>query len=153
MADYRQSTVSGHAWTRAYSVTLLNPINEASTAIFSEEDVVALGDGKHIKQPAGACSDEFTAANAGESFDLVHPVTGQVVGTATYQDVYVLMASLYMHVALKRDAAEVARQEQEAARQALLNAAPPPADVIVPPPAPAPAPVDPAPAPAPATEV
>lgn len=151
MADYKQSTVSGHAWTRANSLTVVNPLNAAATAIFSEETVVALTDGKHIVQPVGSCSDTFSPATATEVLNLVHPTTGEVIGTATYQDVYVMLASLYLHVAAKRDAVEAAEAERvaqlEAERLALLSAPPPPDEPLAPAPTPAPTPEPPAPAP------
>jgi hypothetical protein len=110
MSNYRQSAVSGQAWTRASSVTLLNPLNETSVGMFHEETVVAIGDGKYIKQAVGSCSDHFDSTNATEEFSLIHPVTGDVIGSATYQEIYVMMSSLYIHIATKRDAAELARR-------------------------------------------
>lgn len=38
-----------------------------------------------------------------EEFALIHPETGQVIGAAKYQDLYVLISSLYLHLAGKRD--------------------------------------------------
>lgn len=129
MASYKESTVSGSIWTRANNVTLLNPYGELPTAIFQEENVVALSDGKYVSQSAGSCTDVFTPESSSETFNLLHPSTGDIIGTAAYQDVYVLLSSLYLHVANKRDvrdAEEAARIAQLAAdRQALLNVTPP----------------------------
>jgi hypothetical protein len=136
MADYKQSAVVGTSWVRSYNVALMNPIDGEVKAVFHEETAVALGDGKTLTQSIGSCGEVFTPENAGESFNLIHPETGAVIGSATYQEVYVLMASLYLHVAVKRDAAVIAAAEAaaqaEADRLAALNS-PPPADPVTPP--------------------
>lgn len=136
MASYNESTVSGSIWTRANNVTLLNPYGGLPTAIFHEENVVALSEGRHVAQAVGTCSDAFTAESSEETFQLVHPSTGEVIGTARYRDVYVLLSSLYLHVAKKRDVKEAEEAERaaqlEADRQALLNAPPPPDEPLTP---------------------
>ena len=38
-----------------------------------------------------------------KTFDVMHPITGAVISTATYQDVYVLLSSLYLSLATARD--------------------------------------------------
>ena len=105
MADYKETTVAGQAWTRAHRVTLENAYGGAGGVRFDEEQVISLGEAGTVRQPAGYVIESFTAENAAESFDLLNPATGETVGTASFQDVYVLMHSLYMHLAAKRDVA------------------------------------------------
>lgn len=105
MADYKASTVAGHTWTRAHRVTLENAYGGAGGVRFDEEQVISLGDAGVVRQPAGYVIEPFTAENAAQTFDLVNPATGEVIGAASFQDVYVVMHSLYMHLAAKRDTA------------------------------------------------
>ncbi len=122
MPNYRESQVSGSIWTRANKAILDNPFGGVPGVTFLEEQVVGLPDGKSIAQSSSACSEQFSTANATTPFDLIHPVTGAVIGQATYQQVYVMMASLYTHVAAKRDAEVAAREAARAAALALAAA-------------------------------
>ncbi|MCY1312559.1 hypothetical protein D9M70_629890 [compost metagenome] len=72
---------------------------------FAEEERIALGGGQEVVRPLGNLVETVLPANLGETFDLLHPETGEVIGQATYQDAYILLSSAYRHVARKRDAA------------------------------------------------
>lgn len=104
MSNYKQSTVTGDSWVRAVRVVVENP-SEGTPAISSIEERILNLPGQKITQSAGNVSEPFTPENAMEQFNLLNPETGAVIGTAKYQDVYVLLHSLYLHVAAKRDAA------------------------------------------------
>lgn len=104
MSNYKQSTVTGDSWVRATRVVIENGIGGTPAVSFIEEQVINLP-GEVITRSAGNIAEPFTVENAAEAFDLLHPETGAVIGSATYQDVYVMLHSLYMHVATKRDAA------------------------------------------------
>lgn len=104
MSNYKQSAVTGESWVRAVRVVLENPLGGGAAATFIEETVVSTPAG-NIMQAAGNVVEPFTVDNAAEAFDVLNPETGEVVGSATYQDVYALLHSLYYHVAAKRDAA------------------------------------------------
>lgn len=105
--NYKQSAVTGETWQRAVRVVVENPYEGGVPAVtFVEEQLINLP-GEVITRASGSVSEPFTPANAGEVFNLVHPETGAVLGTATYQDVYVMLHSLYLHVAAKRDAEAV----------------------------------------------
>jgi hypothetical protein len=62
-------------------------------------------EGEEVHRPLGNLVEPFTAENAAEQFDLMHPETGAVIGSMTYQELYVALASAYLHVATKRDQA------------------------------------------------
>ncbi len=102
MANYKQSTVNaGAAWTRSYQVVVDNKYNEVPVITFNEEEIVDTGStviSKHVFALQQDMSDPTV------TFNLVHPVTGDVIGTASYQDAYVMLSSLYLSLALKRDA-------------------------------------------------
>ena len=70
-----------------------------------EEDVATLADAVFLTD-AGGVAQTFTDDSAETEFTLVHPLTGDVMGTAQYQQLYLMLHSLYLHVAAERDAAE-----------------------------------------------
>jgi len=107
MINYQQTTVAGESWIRAKQIVIHNPYAETQSATFLEEKVVNLSDGTVLKNDYSGLSEIFDANNATETFDLLNPETGTVIGSATYQDVYVMLHSLYYHAAIKRDAAQV----------------------------------------------
>jgi len=108
MSNYQQTTVAGEAWTRASRVVIDNPLIEVPTINFVEQRVVALGNGQTIEQPAGNIVEHFHPLNQDTEFSLRHPETGDVIGTATYAQVHVLLHSLYYALAERRDNANAA---------------------------------------------
>ena len=101
MTNYQESTVSGTSWKRCADITIRNPISGVPTAIFIEEKVIVLGD-QIIRQSDGNCYLEFDPV-AG-SFPILDPSTKLPTGeTATHQQLYKLLYSLYMQTALARD--------------------------------------------------
>lgn len=105
MQNYKQTTVSGTSYVRAREVTITNLLDGYKGIMYSEEEVSVLGS-KIMRENIGAIHQEFTAENAGTEFPLLNPVTNEPIGeTATFQDVYVLLFSLYCHMAALRDAA------------------------------------------------
>lgn len=130
MANYRESAVSGTKWTRSVGGSFNNPYQGVPSIRFEEEEVVSLGDGTIIKQPApmsnvlGASNSTATNLNDPEkSFPLLNPVDGTTIGTAKYKDVFVILHSLYMAISLERDQAIADRLAAQAAEaQALLEA-------------------------------
>jgi hypothetical protein len=105
MSDYKQTTLAGTAYTRACAISIANPLTGVKAINFSEEQIVNLGD-ETIIRPQGGFQEPFTAENAGTEFALINPVDGTPLGaTATYQQIYVMMHSLYFHLATLRDVA------------------------------------------------
>lgn len=104
MPNYKQSDISGQSWQRAVRVVVENPSEGTPAITFIEERIINLP-GQKITQSAGNVSEPFTPENAMEQFNLLNPETGVVIGAAAYQDVYVMLHSLYLHIAAKRDAA------------------------------------------------
>lgn len=139
MPNYQETTVAGSSYIRATNVHISNGVDEKFIA-FVEEQVISLADGETIRKPAGEVFSEFTAENAGAKFDILNPVTGlpvneydpdtgaEITMTSTYQEVYTLLYSLYLHLAQQRDAdaaasaAAKAKAEAEAQAQAEADA-------------------------------
>lgn len=93
-------------YTRASDILINNPLPESGLVPqirFNEEFVVTRGEESIPQGPSGACFLQLTPETAGTEFNLLHPVTDEVIGTATYQDLQVLLYSLYLHAAELRD--------------------------------------------------
>jgi hypothetical protein len=102
MANYKESTVAGNKWQRAWQVVIENKYNQIPKIDFYEETVVDVGDGQPVsKLLPESLHAEFTDGSI--QFNLLNPIDGSVIGSATYQDAYVLLQSLYMHLANLRD--------------------------------------------------
>jgi hypothetical protein len=102
MANYKQATLAAQTWQRAKQVTITNTYDAVPTIAFQEEQVIDIN-GKLTLQDIGVITKDLSTPTA--SFKLVSPVDGSVLGTATYQDVYVMLSSLYLDLATKRDLA------------------------------------------------
>lgn len=101
MSNYQESAVEGTKWVRASRVVVDNPYQGMPAIEFTEEQVLSVG-GDVFKSHKGAVTVDF--ANPEKTFQLIHPVTGVVLGTVTHQDVQVILYSLYLDLAQARDA-------------------------------------------------
>lgn len=102
MPNYKESAVAGTKWTRSWQVNIDNKYQQIPTIAFFEEEVVDTGDGTFIsKMLPGALRESFS--DPSKSFNLLNPATGNVIGTASYQDLYVILSSLYSALAELRD--------------------------------------------------
>lgn len=102
MNNYKQTSVIGESWVRAYHFSISNPQTGLKQINFQEEKVTVLDIGANSGR-VGEVLDEFTETGTNTEFSLLDPVTGAVVGTANYDDLYNMLHSLYMHLAQKRD--------------------------------------------------
>lgn len=104
MADYKAKTVSGEytEYQRSNKVIITNELGGLPEVTFMEQVLGTLPDGNMMQVRATKCVDNF--GNPIEEFNLLNPLDDTILGTAKYQDVYVLLYSLYRHVAAKRDA-------------------------------------------------
>lgn len=97
-------------WQRADSITIRNAVPpDVSTVTFSESLTTVI-DGQVIQRKLGDIVERLVIEgennNLNESFPLLHPVTGEPLGvSSSYADAQVLLYSLYLHVASKRDTA------------------------------------------------
>lgn len=107
-ADYRESTTTGTmtTWRRAHTVSIANPYLGVPTIVFREEDRIRLPDGTTIAGPGVRDPEIRVSMDAPlTEFPLRHPATGEIIGTARHQDLYVMLYSLYLDLAAKRDVA------------------------------------------------
>jgi hypothetical protein len=100
MPDYKSSVVAGSKWQRSYQVVINNKHQTVPSITFYEEEIVDTGFGvmsQHVSHITRDLNDPAA------TFDLINPLDGSVVGSATFQDVYILLASLYLKLAADRD--------------------------------------------------
>ena len=101
MANYTESTVTGHAWRRCNQIVIDNRRSAVPTVRFDEETVVALDGAAEVRAPAGALTVEFDPAR---EIALRDPQTGKPTGAVmTYADAYAVLYSAYLDAALERD--------------------------------------------------
>ena len=103
MANYKESSVAGITWQRCNRIDIRNPYEEPKFAVFVEEEITDLGNGKIVKSPVGQILADFTDPST--VVDLINPETSDSLATSvTYQDIYVILHSLYIKLATERDA-------------------------------------------------
>lgn len=104
MGDYKSTEVAGSSYKRGKKVVFYNSLDSTPAIQIEEEMIYNLND-QRISQDAGLLSKEVSDFT--QSFELRNPLDGELTGgTALYSDVYVLLYSLYWHLALERDAVQ-----------------------------------------------
>ena len=107
MPKYNESPVQGEAWRRAFQLVGSNDYGSAPSIFYNEEDVVLLEGDKIIKNHVGQIGTVFTLDNAQTQFQLRNPDTEEYIEAyATFQDLFVMLHSLYFHLAKERDLPE-----------------------------------------------
>ncbi len=105
MADYKESLISGKKWQRCNRIQIENPYNGSKYINMVEEEIADIGDGIMVNTPKGNIIEPF--ADPAAVVNLINPETGESLGsTVTYQDIYVILHSLYIQLATQRDAAQ-----------------------------------------------
>jgi hypothetical protein len=103
MANYKENSITGVTWQRCHRIDIRNPHEEPKFAVFLEEEITDLGNGKIVKSPVGQILADFTDPSA--IVNLINPETGDSLNSSvTYQDIYVILYSLYIKLATERDA-------------------------------------------------
>lgn len=96
---YNQQTKE--LYVRAETIVVNNPLNGLEPSVTFHEQY-ATTDGEAIQGRTGSCSLDMPA-DVEETFALVHPVTGDSLGEASFGTLQVMLHSLYLHVASLRD--------------------------------------------------
>jgi hypothetical protein len=110
MADYKETDVSGVAWQRAYQILILNPLGQAPTVRYDEEQVINLNDGQ-IKQFVGNLG--YTVDPLG-IIELRDPVTLELTGESVpVALVHQALLSDYINRAKERDSITNIQQPSE----------------------------------------
>ena len=101
MSPISLAPVAGTKWVRSNNVQISNEYQQVPIITFGQE-VMSSFDDSTTKSLGGIGSVSESLASPAEQFNLLNPTDGTVVGSATYQDVYVMLASLYSHVVSKQ---------------------------------------------------
>ena len=101
MSDYKEVSLTGVSWQRAHLITIANSHGGTPWIKFQEERITQLSDGQVLHSPVGELIEEMVDPST--VFNVINPLTGDIVGTATYQDLQVLLYSLYFHLVGLRD--------------------------------------------------
>lgn len=103
MPNYKETSITGTSYTRAHKVVCDNSEDERRIQFF-EQRVFALPGGERMVVPSGACAQALTPDNGGTEFVLRDSNGDPTSETRTYADAYIMLMSLYYHVAAERDA-------------------------------------------------
>jgi hypothetical protein len=107
MANYNESTITSTTYQRAKFVSIVNEYNKPPFISFSEELIIPLEDGQPAHKDLGVIGETFTDNNKTENVFLIDPITGELsTSTITYDEIYNIIRSLYLHMATKRDNAQ-----------------------------------------------
>lgn len=103
--NYKETNISGTQYLRSNGGSFVNPLDGQGTKgiSFREEQVTNIG-AKQISNTVGDLFEPLNAENAATVFQILDPTTDLPIGqTRNYQDVYLMLYSLYRHCAKKRD--------------------------------------------------
>lgn len=107
MFDLYQKKLIGDVTTyvRPYQTISFGPLNGPNTMTISEELVTVLPDASTTNVPLGTADLLGVITDPNQSFNVVDPTTGVVIGTKTFAQLKVEMYSLYLYLAAIRDQA------------------------------------------------
>lgn len=100
MSNYKETNISGTKWTRAKRIIIENPKDQIASILINEEDVIEF-DTKETIIPSTSLYETFS--DPSKSFNLLNPTDDSIIGSATYQEVYIMLYSLYIYLANQRD--------------------------------------------------
>jgi hypothetical protein len=102
MSNYKENKIQGEitSWRRARAIRITNNYEQIPEIEFYEEEKT-LTPNQVLSRDTETLKESF--ANPLEEFDLIHPELGIVVGKAKYQDIYIMLYSLYIKLADRRD--------------------------------------------------
>lgn len=99
--NYKGIEIAGEAWHRSNGVNIQNKYNTIPTIEFYEEKIVQAGN-DILATTTGTLKESLTSPLT--EFEILDPDTGISVGQkAQYKDIYILLHSLYIHLATLRD--------------------------------------------------
>lgn len=105
MPNYLESDIIGTEYRRARFLQISNERNCTPNILIFEERVIQF-DNETIGQDIDRLHCQFSPET---EFPIIDPMTGEPTeNTATHQEVYVLLNSLYRHLAAERDANAIA---------------------------------------------
>jgi len=90
-------------YVRPFQTLSLGPLNGPNSLTISEELVIVLPDASVVNTPLGTAELQITITDPNQSFNVVDPTTGAVLGTKTFAQLKCELYSLYLYLASIRD--------------------------------------------------
>jgi len=107
MSEYKSTTVIGEIkeHIRSKKIIIANPYGGNPMVHFMEESLQIMPNGTTLATP---CKSELIEVfdDISKKFDILNPTDNTVIGESSYQELYILVYSLYIALAKKRDAEE-----------------------------------------------
>lgn len=94
MSHYQETKLIGRTWVRSHEVVISNPLDGLPGITFRKELVRETSDGARTSTTLEDVRSAFGSPET--DFDLINPETGQVIGRATHQQVYIMLHSLFI---------------------------------------------------------
>ena len=92
--------IAGNKFKRSYNIIVQNPYIGIGQINYQQEIIAAFADGTEIRYGLAAdIVEQFI--NPSESFNLLDPTTGAIIGVSSYQQVYIMLYSLYAYLGTK----------------------------------------------------
>lgn len=102
MLNYKESSIAGQQFERAYKIEISNPLGGMPSIRYSEETAVVLPT-QTVTTHTGTMDESF--GDGTTAFPLLNPTDDSVIGQAHYVDLQVILYSLHRFLAARRDAA------------------------------------------------
>jgi hypothetical protein len=103
MPNYKEKQVVGNRYLRSNGVYIRNELGESPSITFSEQEIIFIDGSTPVKRDITSLIEIMSEEKYTTEFPLLNPVTGEQIGTAKYQDIYVMLHSLYYYLADVRD--------------------------------------------------
>lgn len=102
MPNYKETDISGSQYQRAKLIQISNEKDKVPFITFVEEKLTILPD-KVFHEDVGQINDQFVP---GKVINLIDPETDEPLDSAVaYEEIYVILYSLYKQLANARDSA------------------------------------------------
>jgi hypothetical protein len=96
--NYREGSIK--SWRRSRHVHIINDYNQVPSILFDEELITIDGD-LIFRNDVGGLSTDLSDPMV--QFNIRNPETDEVIGTSTFMEAYVILYSIYRHLAIARD--------------------------------------------------
>lgn len=109
MPNYKEEAVNGNKWTRCNRIEIHNPYVGQKSVTFYEQEIVQISNTDVLQRNTGGIGPGSltTSFDANTIISIIDPYTLQPTGqTFTHAELYVMLFSAYMDLALKRDTPE-----------------------------------------------
>lgn len=105
MPKYNETSVQGESWRRSFQLAGSNEYGKTPYIRFDEETAIAISEGETVTYRNGnSVSAHLLPETALTEFQLRNPETDEYIDSyATYKDLFVLIHSIYFHLAKERD--------------------------------------------------